>query len=41
VPHRDAEGEVAVGLGIMRIIHPIKIGDALAAGAFKLPNPDE
>ena len=41
---------VAVGLGIMRIIHPINIpghiaadlvGGALAAGAFKLANPDD
>jgi len=41
---------VAVGLGIMRIIHPINIpghiaadlvGGALAAGAFRLANPDD
>jgi aquaporin Z len=41
---------VAVGLGIMRIIHPVNIvghvaadlvGGALAAGAFRLANPDD
>ena len=41
---------VAVGLGIMRIIHPINIvghiaadlvGGALAAGAFRVANPND